>query len=107
VLGYAGRVLRVNLSSGKIWTEPLKEELAKKYIGGIGLSMRLLLDNSKLGVNPFSPDNPLICATGPLSGTMVPTGGNGHAFASKSPETFAMGEALAHGTFGTTMKNAG
>ena len=107
MLGYARRILHVDLSSGKIWTKPLQEELAKKYIGGIGLSMRLLLDHSKPGVDPFSPENPLVCATGPLSGSMVPTGGNGHAFASKSPETFAMGESLAHGTFGTVMKRAG
>ncbi len=107
MLGYAGRILHVNLSNGKTWTEPLKEDLAKKYVGGVGLAMRLLLDNSKPGVDPFSPDNPLVCATGPFSGTMVPTGGNGHVFASKSPETFAMGEALAHGSFGTVMKHAG
>jgi aldehyde:ferredoxin oxidoreductase len=107
VLGYAGRILHVDLSSGKTWIEPLKEELAKKYIGGIGLGMRLLLDNSKPGVDPFDPENPLVCATGPLSGSMVPTGGNGHAFVSKSPQTFAMGEAKSHGHFGTEMKRAG
>jgi len=107
VLGYAGRILHVDLSSGKIWTEPLNEELAKKYIGGIGLGMRLLLDHSKPGVDPFDPENPLVLATGPLSGSMVPTGGNGHAFVSKSPQTFAMGEAKSHGHFGTAMKRAG
>jgi len=106
VLGYAGRILHVDLSSGKIWTEPLKEELAKKYIGGIGLGMRLLLDHSKQGVDPFDPENPLVLTTGPLSGSMVPTGGNGHAFVSKSPQTFAMGEAKSHGHFGTAMKRA-
>lgn len=107
MLGYAGRILHIDLSSGKIWTEPLKEELARKYVGGIGLGMRLLLDHSKPGVDPFSPENPLVLTTGPLSGTMVPTGGNGHAFVSKSPQTFAMGEAKAHGHFGTAMKRAG
>jgi len=107
VLGYAGRILHVDLSSGKIWTESLKEELARKYIGGIGLGMRLLLDHSRPGADPFSPENPLVVATGPLSGTMVPTGGNGHAFVSKSPQTFAMGEAKSHGHFGTAMKRAG
>jgi len=107
MLGYAGRVLHVDLTSGKIWTEPLKEELAKKYIGGIGLGMRLYLDYSKPGMDPFSPENPLIVATGPLSGSMVPTGGNGHAFVSKSPQTFGVGEAKAHGHWGTELKRAG
>jgi aldehyde:ferredoxin oxidoreductase len=107
LLGYAGRILRVDLTDGKIETEPLDVELAKKYIGGMGLAMRLYLDNSKGGVDPFSPENPLVVATGPLSGTMVPTGGNGHVFASRSPATFGVGEAKSHGTFGTEMKRAG
>lgn len=107
MFGYAGRILNVNLSTGKVRTEPLKEEIAKKYIGGIGLGIRLLLDNSKAGVDPFSPENPLILTTGPTSGTMWPTGGNGHAFVSKSPESFGVGEAKSHGSFGTELKRAG
>lgn len=107
MLGYAGRVLHVDLTSGKTHVEPLNEEYAKKYIGGIGLGMRLWLENSKPGVDPFSPDNPLILATGPIAGTMWPTGGNGHAFVSKSPANYGVGEAKAHGTFGTELKRAG
>ena len=107
MLGYAGRMLRIDLTSGKTSVEPLNEEYAKKYIGGIGLGMRLWLDNSKPGVEPFSPENPLILATGPIAGTMWPTGGNGHAFVSKSPASYGVGEAKAHGTFGTELKRAG
>jgi aldehyde:ferredoxin oxidoreductase len=105
--GYAGRILHVDLNTGKTRIEPLSEDYAKKYIGGIGLGMRLWLDNSKAGVEPFSPENPLVFALGPISGTMFPTAGNGHAFVAKSPETFAIGEAVAHGTFGAEMKRAG
>ena len=105
--GYAGRILYVDLTTGKTHTEQLSEDYAKKYIGGIGLGMRLWLDNSKAGVDPFSPDNPLVLALGPISGTMFPTAGNGHAFVSKSPATFGIGEAVAHGTFGAEMKRAG
>jgi aldehyde:ferredoxin oxidoreductase len=105
--GYAGRILHVDLSSGKIETEPLKEELARKYIGGIGLGIRLLHDYCPIGIDPFDPENPLILTTGPLSGSMAPTGGNGHAFVAKSPQTFGVGEAKAHGFFGTELKRAG
>ena len=105
--GYAGRVLYVDLNTGKNRVEPLNEDYAKKYIGGIGLGMRLWLDNSKAGVDPFNPENPLVLALGPISGTMFPTAGNGHAFVSKSPATFGIGEAIAHGTFGAEMKRAG
>jgi len=99
--------LRIDLSSGAYKTEPLKEEYARKYIGGIGLGMRLLIDNSKPGVDGLSPENPLILTTGPLSGTMAPTGGNGHAFVSKSPLTGGVGEAKSHGFFGAELKRAG
>jgi aldehyde:ferredoxin oxidoreductase len=107
MFGYAGRILLIDLSTGKTTVEPLNEEYAKKYIGGIGLGMRLYLDHSKAGVDPFSPNNPLILTTGPISGTMWPTGGNGHTFVSKSPQTFGVGESKAHGSFGTEMKRAG
>jgi aldehyde:ferredoxin oxidoreductase len=105
--GYAGRILYVDLSTGKTRVSPLNMDYAKKYIGGIGLGMRLWLDNSKQGVKPLSPDNPLILTLGPISGTIFPTGGNGHAFTAKSPATHAIGEAVAHGTFGAELKRAG
>jgi aldehyde:ferredoxin oxidoreductase len=107
LLGYAGRILYIDLTTGKTRTEKLNEETAKKYIGGIGLGMRLWLVNSKAGVDAFSPENPLVLALGPVSGTMFPTGGNGHAFISKSPATGGVGEAVSHGTFGSELKRAG
>ncbi|MEM2912215.1 MAG: aldehyde ferredoxin oxidoreductase family protein [Candidatus Bathyarchaeia archaeon] len=105
--GYAGKILHVDLTTGKTYTEPLNEDYAKKYIGGIGLGMRLWLDNSKAGVDPFSPENPLVLATGPTSGTIWPTGGNGHAFVAKSPQSYGIGESKSHGTFGSELKRAG
>ena len=107
MLGYAGRILFVDLKTGKTRIEKLSEETAKKYIGGIGLGMKLYLSNSKAGINPLSAENPLVLALGPVSGTMFPTGGNGHAFISKSPETGGVGEAVSHGTFGAELKRAG
>ena len=105
--GYAGRVLYVDLSTGKTRVEKLNEDYAKKYIGGIGLGMRLWLANSKAGVEPFSPENALILTIGPIAGTMWPTAGNGHAFVAKSPQSYGVGEAKAHGSFGAEMKRAG
>ena len=107
MLGYAGKVLYVDLTAGKTRTEKLDEDIAKKYVGGIGLGMRLWLANSKTGVNPLSPENPIVLALGPVSGTMFPTGGNGHAFISKSPATGGVGEAVSHGSFGAELKRAG
>jgi len=107
LLGYAGTILYVDLTNGKTRTEKLTEETAKKYVGGIGLGMKLWLSNSKAGVNPLNPENPLVLSLGPVSGTMFPTGGNGHAFIAKSPATGGVGEAVSHGTFGAELKRAG
>ena len=107
MLGYAGKILIVDLDTGRTRTEPLNMDYAKKYIGGLGLGMRLWLDSTKQGVDPLSAENALVLALGPVSGTMFPTGGNGHAFVAKSPETFGVGEAVSHGTFGAELKRAG
>ncbi len=107
MLGYAGRVLHVDLTTGTTRVEKLDEETAKKFIGGIGLGMKLYSDNSKAGVDALSPENPLVLTVGPIAGTMFPTGGNGHAFISKSPETNLLGETVSHGTFGAEIKRAG
>jgi len=107
MFAYAGKILRVDLTTGKVSTEPLSEQMAKSYIGGIGLGIRLLMDASKPGTDAFDPGNPIIFATGPLSGTMGPTAGNGYAVVSKSPATGGVGEAKAHGFFGPDLKRAG
>ncbi len=107
MFAYAGKILHVNLTTRETKTEPLSEEMAKQYIGGIGLGIRLLMDNSKSGIDAFDPDNPLIYCAGPLSGTMGPTAGNGYAVVSKSPATGGVGEGKAHGFFGPDLKRAG
>ena len=107
LFGYAGKILTVNLDTGKTQTQPLNMDVARKYIGGIGLGMHLWLENTKKNIDPLSPENALVLALGPISGTMFPTAGNGHAFISKSPETNLLGEAVSHGTFGAELKRAG
>jgi aldehyde:ferredoxin oxidoreductase len=107
MFAYAGKILRVNLTTGKVSTEPLSEKTVKDYIGGIGLGIKLLMDNSKPGTDPFDPDNPIIYLTGPLTGTLGPTGGNSYAVVSKSPATGCVANAEAHGFFGPDLKRAG
>ena len=107
MFGYAGRVLIVDLDIGRTRAEQLNTDFARKYVGGIGLGMRLWIDHTKQGVDPLGPDNTLVLALGPVSGTMFPTGGNGHAFIAKSPATNGVGEAVSHGTFGAELKRAG
>ena len=107
LLGYAGKILHVNLATSSSRVEKLDEVTARRYVGGIGLGMRLYLSNSKANVDPLSPENPFVLTVGPVSGTMFPTGGSGHAFVSKSPVTNLLGTTVSRGTFGVEFKRAG
>ena len=107
MFGYAGRVLHIDLATGKTNIEKLTRKPPKNTSAALALGMKLWLANSKAGVDALSPENPLVLAVGPVSATMFPTGGNGHAFISKSPETGGVGEAVSHGTFGAEIKRAG
>ncbi|MHA1261732.1 MAG: aldehyde ferredoxin oxidoreductase family protein [Candidatus Freyarchaeota archaeon] len=104
--GYLGKILRVNLSKGKTTTEEFKEEIQRKYLGGSGLAARILYDELKPGINPLGPDNKLVFATGPLTGTNAPSSGR-HLVAAKSPLTGYWGEATSGGFWGAELKFAG
>src|SRR4030042_852736 len=70
--GYAGKILHIDLTSGKSITEPLDLDMAEKYIGGCGVAERMLCDILSPGFEPLSPENPIIISAGPLIGTGVP-----------------------------------
>ncbi len=106
MLAYAGKILHVDLTSGRARTETLTDVMAKSYIGGLGLGISLLMDNSKPQKDAFDPDNPLIFCTGPLTGTLGPAG-NGYVVVSKSPATGGVGEGKAQDFFGPEIKRAG
>lgn len=74
-LGYAGRILRVDLSGGQIGTEGWSQEKLRQYVGGSGLGARILYDEVQPQVTWSSPDNVLTLASGPIGGTKI--GGTG------------------------------
>ncbi|UCG83696.1 MAG: aldehyde ferredoxin oxidoreductase, partial [Dehalococcoidia bacterium] len=65
--GYAGKVLRVDLSAGKIWQTPTSE-YADRFLGGRGIAAKVYWDEVPADVSAFDPENRLIFATGPLAG---------------------------------------
>ena len=67
--GWVGNILRVNLTTGRISHEPLDPALAREYIGARGLGTKILYDEVDPRVDPLSPDNKLIFAPGPFTGT--------------------------------------
>jgi len=103
---YTGRMLFVDLSSGKIESRPTEKEWLKEYIGGWGLAVRYFFDLVNPKVEPLSPGNGLVIMTGPLCGTLVPTSSR-TCLVSKSPHTGTMFESNVGGAFGPELKFAG
>jgi len=104
--GYAGKVLRVDLSSQWIREERLDPPTLRSFIGGTGLGAKILYEEIPASTDPFEPTNRLILASGPLSGTAVPGSGT-FAVITQSPLTGFATAAHANGFFGARLKYAG
>lgn len=105
--GYVGKILDVDLDSGKLVDLPLDEEMAKMYLGGKGLGLKIVYDEFRADMQPFDPDNLLVFATGPATGEKIPTSGRYHIVCSKSPQTGTVGSGNAGGKWGPYLKFAG
>jgi len=104
--GFLGRLLLVDLGSGKISQVPLDEAMVRQYVGGAGLACRLLFDRIDSSVDPLGPRNPLLFMAGPLVGTAAPLCGR-YEVCARSPQTGLWGEANSGGRFGPLMRFAG
>ncbi len=104
--GYTGKVLRINLTDQTAKTEDLPLETARDFIGGAGFGIKYLFDEVPARADALGPDNKLIFASGPLSGTNVPCASR-MAVTAKSPLTGAVGMALTGGYFPVELKFAG
>jgi aldehyde:ferredoxin oxidoreductase len=104
--GWRGKVLRVDLTNRRVLEEKLDEKTARDYIGGRGLGIHYLNKEVDPRCDPFSPENMLIMATGPLTGTTVPTGGR-YMVMTKSPLTGALTCSNSGGQFPKELKWAG
>jgi aldehyde:ferredoxin oxidoreductase len=104
--GYQGKVLRVNLTDRSFREEKLDAELARKFIGGAGFGVKYLFDEVDPNIDPLSPDNKLVFAPGPLTGTSTPCASR-MAIAAKSPATGGVAVSMTGGYFPAEMKFAG
>ena len=104
--GWMGNVLRVDLTRQTVTREALDPKDAKEYIGGRGLGIHILNREVDPRVDPFSPDNIIVMATGPLTGTGAPTGAR-YMVMTKSPLTGAITCSNSGGMFPTEFKRTG
>ncbi|HHV58167.1 MAG TPA: aldehyde ferredoxin oxidoreductase family protein [Firmicutes bacterium] len=104
--GWVGKILRVNLSTGKVGTESLCPELARRFIGARGLGEKIFSDEVDAKVDPLSPENKLLFVTGPLTGTFATSGGR-YNVVTKGPLTGTIAASNSGGYFGPELKYAG
>jgi len=105
-MGWTRKILRVDLSKGTCKSEPLNMEWAQQYLGQRGLATKYFVEEVDPKVDPLSPANKLIMATGPLTGTMASTGGR-YSVITKGPLTGAIACSNSGGFFGAELKFAG
>src|SRR6266542_3445149 len=104
--GYAGRLLRVDLTSGHAWAEEIEPEALRLTIGGIGLGTYLLHRYCPPGVEPLAPEAPLLFVSSPLVGTAVTTTAK-YAVLAKSPLTGMIGDSLSSSHLAIELKSTG
>ncbi len=105
-MSWTGKILRVNLTRGEVIEEALNMDWAGDYIGQRGLATRYLVEETDPRCDALGPDNKLIFATGPLTGTAVSTGGR-YSVITKSPLTGAVACSNSGGFIGAELKMAG
>ena len=104
--GFHGRLLHLDLTSGQsVWRE-IETSRLRAFLGGIGLGTSLLYDYAPRGVDPFSPENPLIFASAPLVGTGLTTTAK-FAVVTKSPLTGFIADSLSSSYFALELKRIG
>ncbi|MEW5759146.1 MAG: aldehyde ferredoxin oxidoreductase family protein [Candidatus Thermoplasmatota archaeon] len=104
--GYIGKILRVDLKEKKLTIEKLDKNIALRYIGGRGFGVNIMFNEVSANVEPLSPENKLIFATGPLTGTLAPASSR-YSVVSKSPLTDTISTSNSGGFFGPMLKKAG
>lgn len=104
--GYAGKILRVDLSKEQFTVETPSESTLRSYLGGSGIGAKFLYDEVSPGTNWSDPENRLILATGPLGGTQVPGSGT-FSVVTKGALTNGAATTQANGFFGAYLKFSG
>lgn len=104
--GYTGKILRIDLGKGTSWSEDLDEPTLKKWVGGVGLGTKFLLEEVSSETKWSDPENRLVFTAGPLGGSGVIGAGSVNV-ACKGPLTNMAGVSQANGFFGAYLKFSG
>ncbi|HHX50639.1 MAG TPA: aldehyde ferredoxin oxidoreductase family protein [Clostridia bacterium] len=105
-MGYCGKILHVNLSTGEFHIEEPDEKFYRLYLGGSCMGSYYVSKLMKPGVDAFDPENVLVFATSPVIGAPI-SGASRFNVTAKSPLTGGMGDSQAGGYWGPELKMAG
>lgn len=104
--GYTGKLLKIDLTTGKVQESDEHLRYAHDLIGGRGLGSRLLWEMLSAGADPLAPENPLMFLTGPLTG--IAPGAAHTTLVFKAPNSgITLGHAITSAQWGTELKSAG
>jgi aldehyde:ferredoxin oxidoreductase len=104
--GYAGKILHVDLTKGKISTEQPTEVFYKTYIGGSAMGTYYLFKNTPAGADPLGPHNTLAFMLSPTTGVSI-SGQSRMNVTAKSPLSGLIGDSQVGGFFPAELKFSG
>ncbi len=104
--GYMGKILKIDLTTGKSSTKTFDEKYVRKYLGGQGFVVEMVYHGVPKGADPLGPQNVLAMAGGLFDGFPIGTGGK-VAWAAKSPATGTLAESIMGGSIGPELRHAG
>ncbi len=106
VPGSMDRILHVNLATGKCTPRALPGEWKHLFPGGRGLGVGILSASLDPYTDAFAPENILVMAAGPLTGSGMPLGSR-YSVVFRSPLTGTLASSNSGGFFGPLLKPAG
>jgi len=104
--GYTGKLLRVDLTEGKLTEERPDKTMLRKYVGGTGFGLKILYEEVSPHVQWSDPENRMTIASGPLGGTRIPGSGS-YSVVTKGCLTNGAVASQANGFFGAYMRLSG
>src|SRR4030066_2419257 len=104
--GYSGKILTIDLEKNGFNIQTFDEGFARKFLGGNGFAAKILYDGLKPGIDPFSPENLVVFAVGPVTDTPFPSTSRAYA-ATKSPLNGLFFDSTFGGRFALTQKRTG
>ena len=106
MVGYAEKIAKINLSSGKVEDYPVSAKDREMFFGGKTLAAKIIYDSFKSKVEAFSEENIIVITTSPLTSSTSPCSSRFNV-STISPLTGLLVSSNCGGSFGLHLRRAG